>query len=179
MPNPPQLPETESLLPTNLGEQVAETTPNEIDQITDLQGQLASTEDALNDAQNQVTRLEADNKRLKENFPIKQTAIKFARRYLIIIPVACMLILILSANNGFNITLKDYSFQWNWKFSLGKYTQSALVIGPIAFVATVLGFMIRGVFGQQSNSGQSIPPCLLYTSPSPRDRTRSRMPSSA
>eukprot|EP01090_Pellita_catalonica_P023134 TRINITY_DN930_c0_g1_i5.p1 TRINITY_DN930_c0_g1~~TRINITY_DN930_c0_g1_i5.p1 ORF type:complete len:187 (-),score=4.19 TRINITY_DN930_c0_g1_i5:7-567(-) len=25
----------------------------------------------------------------------------------------------------------------------------------------------------------SIPPCLLYTSPSPRDRTRSRMPSSA
>ena len=23
------------------------------------------------------------------------------------------------------------------------------------------------------------PPCLLYTSPSPRDRTRSRMPSSA
>ena len=29
-------------------------------------------------------------------------------------------------------------------------------------------------------SGQPIPsPCLLYTSPSPRDRTRSRMPSSA
>ena len=25
----------------------------------------------------------------------------------------------------------------------------------------------------------AIPPCLLYTSPSPRDRTRSRMPSSA
>ena len=26
---------------------------------------------------------------------------------------------------------------------------------------------------------QSLQPCLLYTSPSPRDRTRSRMPSSA
>ena len=26
---------------------------------------------------------------------------------------------------------------------------------------------------------QSVQPCLLYTSPSPRDRTRSRMPSSA
>ena len=25
----------------------------------------------------------------------------------------------------------------------------------------------------------TLPPCLLYTSPSPRDRTRSRMPSSA
>ena len=27
--------------------------------------------------------------------------------------------------------------------------------------------------------GESVPSCLLYTSPSPRDRTRSRMPSSA
>ena len=29
------------------------------------------------------------------------------------------------------------------------------------------------------SAGSSIYPCLLYTSPSPRDRTRSRMPSSA
>ena len=28
-------------------------------------------------------------------------------------------------------------------------------------------------------SNENIPVCLLYTSPSPRDRTRSRMPSSA
>ena len=28
-------------------------------------------------------------------------------------------------------------------------------------------------------SGAGLPSCLLYTSPSPRDRTRSRMPSSA
>ena len=28
-------------------------------------------------------------------------------------------------------------------------------------------------------TGQDVKPCLLYTSPSPRDRTRSRMPSSA
>ena len=30
-----------------------------------------------------------------------------------------------------------------------------------------------------SRRGLNIPSCLLYTSPSPRDRTRSRMPSSA
>ena len=30
-----------------------------------------------------------------------------------------------------------------------------------------------------SRDGQQYPTCLLYTSPSPRDRTRSRMPSSA
>ena len=29
------------------------------------------------------------------------------------------------------------------------------------------------------NIGADLQPCLLYTSPSPRDRTRSRMPSSA
>ena len=31
----------------------------------------------------------------------------------------------------------------------------------------------------QTIDSQGISPCLLYTSPSPRDRTRSRMPSSA
>ena len=30
-----------------------------------------------------------------------------------------------------------------------------------------------------SFKGDTVKPCLLYTSPSPRDRTRSRMPSSA
>jgi len=31
----------------------------------------------------------------------------------------------------------------------------------------------------KNEKGELLPPCLLYTSPSPRDRTRSRMPSSA
>ena len=31
----------------------------------------------------------------------------------------------------------------------------------------------------KTNGGESLTSCLLYTSPSPRDRTRSRMPSSA
>ena len=34
-------------------------------------------------------------------------------------------------------------------------------------------------FGTQFRAGARFGPCLLYTSPSPRDRTRSRMPSSA
>ena len=36
-------------------------------------------------------------------------------------------------------------------------------------VGTIIGFIFDKTFGT----------CLLYTSPSPRDRTRSRMPSSA
>ena len=48
--------------------------------------------------------------------------------------------------------------------------------GPIAWFIVgliVLPFAFWGV--DQFNTGG----CLLYTSPSPRDRTRSRMPSSA
>ena len=37
--------------------------------------------------------------------------------------------------------------------------------------------MVKQIFGKEPN--HSVNPCLLYTSPSPRDRTRSRMPSSA
>ena len=37
-----------------------------------------------------------------------------------------------------------------------------------------IGFMILSYLGVDPNKA-----CLLYTSPSPRDRTRSRMPSSA
>ena len=35
------------------------------------------------------------------------------------------------------------------------------------------------LFGRRRQAGSSCQGCLLYTSPSPRDRTRSRMPSSA
>ena len=35
------------------------------------------------------------------------------------------------------------------------------------------------VAGQARTGGDELTDCLLYTSPSPRDRTRSRMPSSA
>ena len=37
----------------------------------------------------------------------------------------------------------------------------------------------RAVFFRDGRALDSFGPCLLYTSPSPRDRTRSRMPSSA
>ena len=33
--------------------------------------------------------------------------------------------------------------------------------------------------GEPNDNGEKIKPCLLYTSPSPRDKRQSRMPSSA
>ena len=144
------------LLPANLKENVAKTTANSTDQITDLQGQLQSLQDALTSEQFKNSKLEAENKNLKENFPIKSSAVRFAKWYLVLIPLLSVVLLLLSANKGFHLKTCDGLFEWKWHLELGKYTQSALVISPIAFVATVLGFMIKGVFGQQSTKDGNI-----------------------
>ena len=38
---------------------------------------------------------------------------------------------------------------------------------------------LKGTYNESASTGVDVYSCLLYTSPSPRDRTRSRMPSSA
>ena len=48
-----------------------------------------------------------------------------------------------------------------------------LTVGPMH------GYAIVQRIQQRSNDVLVVEDCLLYTSPSPRDRTRSRMPSSA
>ena len=65
----------------------------------------------------------------------------------------------------------------------------ALVVGKCSrAVDFVIGDEIKGKLDVSRGEGHAIRPldvgaqfpnCLLYTSPSPRDRTRSRMPSSA
>ena len=55
---------------------------------------------------------------------------------------------------------------------------------PVSFVkhkSSAIGYMAVGSSAHMhGNPDTPHPdPCLLYTSPSPRDRTRSRMPSSA
>ena len=49
---------------------------------------------------------------------------------------------------------------------------AALIAVALIAGATLVGDSIDGIFN-------TVTTCLLYTSPSPRDRTRSRMPSSA
>ena len=55
--------------------------------------------------------------------------------------------------------------------------QMAQADEPMPVVATfsILGDMVKQIGGEHI----TVTTCLLYTSPSPRDRTRSRMPSSA
>ena len=49
--------------------------------------------------------------------------------------------------------------------------------GPVLLVAAALGSLVSAWLAMRM--GSTFAGCLLYTSPSPRDRTRSRMPSSA
>ena len=49
-----------------------------------------------------------------------------------------------------------------------------------AYIPSLEAAGLKWVSGYPSNQSKGLPYiCLLYTSPSPRDRTRSRMPSSA
>ncbi len=139
------------LLPEGLEADLDSTVINDTDQITDLQGKLTIAEDALTDEQEKNNNLEAELKLLRENSPIKVSAVKFAKWYLFLIPIFSLALLIISANKGFELSVASWQFQWAWNFELGNYTQSALVIAPIAFIATVIGFMIKGVFGQQGD----------------------------
>ena len=45
--------------------------------------------------------------------------------------------------------------------------------------ALLILYMIKGFLGFGDQDANAVYGCLLYTSPNPRDRTRSRMPSSA
>ena len=67
--------------------------------------------------------------------------------------------------------IQDITFHLDSKELLG-------VIGPNGAGKTTLMRTITGIYQSQKGSIE-LEGCLLYTSPSPRDRTRSRMPSSA
>ena len=61
----------------------------------------------------------------------------------------------------------------------GLTPQPMFVMGQPEGIAAVLRDVVRPRAAYVAAKVESLPACLLYTSPSPRDRTRSRMPSSA
>ena len=75
----------------------------------------------------------------------------------------------LSAQN--NIRIKE-NFDFDWRFTLSDRPEYATVDYNDKTWDTVQ-------LPHDWNIQQEFDICLLYTSPSPRDRTRSRMPSSA
>ena len=134
------------LLPENLEADLDATLASEIDEITDLQGRLKSADDALIDAQNKVRGLEAKVIRLQENAAIKRTAVNYAKISLVIIPLSCLLLLLLSAMG--ERTFNFCGSELDLSIDLNNYAQAALIVAPIAFFATIIGFLLKGVFGQ-------------------------------
>ena len=74
-----------------------------------------------------------------------------------------------------------------WRIALGIVVIAVLIIAPMylnrygLFILSQWAVMTIAAMGLNLTLGYAgqVSLCLLYTSPSPRDRTRSRMPSSA
>ena len=76
----------------------------------------------------------------------------------------------------FTLALATFGVQKLRGKSTKRSLRDALVIGGMGQLGGMAGVGGLQAFGQ---TGANTLACLLYTSPSPRDRTRSRMPSSA
>eukprot|EP00657_Telonema_sp_P-1_P003141 TRINITY_DN1753_c0_g1_i2.p1 TRINITY_DN1753_c0_g1~~TRINITY_DN1753_c0_g1_i2.p1 ORF type:complete len:110 (-),score=14.02 TRINITY_DN1753_c0_g1_i2:142-471(-) len=63
----------------------------------------------------------------------------------------------------------------NGERKVGDPAKRQAITNPTNTVSSIKRFMAK----KFSNVSEELRGCLLYTSPSPRDRTRSRMPSSA
>ena len=75
---------------------------------------------------------------------------------------------------GIDPNVGDITFQkFTGTGSATAFTLAQAVVSGEAIVVTI------GNVVQEPGSSAAYTSCLLYTSPSPRDRTRSRMPSSA
>ena len=141
----------DSQLPESLSGIVAGTSPDESDEISALRETLDATQSALDDAQSQLKELRASVKILSDNNEIKQSAVKYAKRFMIAIPCICLFILALSVFDGFSVTIGEKSYAASWSMAIEDYGQAALVVTTVVFVATVLGFLLKGVFGQSAS----------------------------
>ena len=57
--------------------------------------------------------------------------------------------------------------------------QAGIICLMLSIFAHLALLLLVPMLSKPDGGSATIDPCLLYTSPSPRDRTRSRMPSSA
>ena len=65
------------------------------------------------------------------------------------------------------------------KIAASTHPENFVAKGEVITFDGFLKVYLEGVDEESDEQNDLLPACLLYTSPSPRDRTRSRMPSSA
>lgn len=141
----------ESQLPESLAGILAATSPAESDEISALRETLEATQSALDEAHSNLRDQSALIQVLRDNNEIKQTAVKYAKGFMFAIPIVCLFILGLSVSDGLSLTICGYVYSVSWSVNIEDYGQAALVVTPVVFVATVLGFLLKGVFGQSSS----------------------------
>ena len=75
----------------------------------------------------------------------------------------------------------DLTFWRLSKAARDPYTRRSIVPGSTTYYTQFINsnYIIRSIFYKDLSNRVLVRSCLLYTSPSPRDRQKSRMPSSA
>lgn len=138
-------------LPPGLPGHIAVTTKATLQQqFIHLQGQLSVVQDALDEEKGKNLRLENEVKILTDNSKIKSDAVKYAKGALWIVPLTCLVLLLVSSITVPKLNFQSTEIDLNLK--LTPYAQAALIIAPIAFFATVIGLLIKGVFGSKTES---------------------------
>ena len=141
-------------LPNSLGRIVGETQSTTEDQIASLRETLEATQSALDDANKKIIYLETQVTVLKDNSKIKKTSVFYAKTFLILVPIFCLILLITQFFTSFTLSVKGVQYSIAWVVKADGLAQASLVIGPLVFIATVLGFLLRGVFGQSSQKDE-------------------------
>ena len=101
----------------------------------------------------------ASTKVLRENLPIKQSAVRYAKWFMVLVPLSCLVLLLFWSEGGLSIEVSrdPVLIAVSTKPGAASYTQAVLIVAPIAFVVTLLGFLIRGMF---AGSGDKEEPSL-------------------
>ena len=142
-------------LPPGIGEFVAKTEATDSDQILALKEQLETTQSALSESQHANELLLGEIKVLRDNSSIKRSAVRYAKTFMIVIPIFCVLMLIVTITQGVTLKVPGSDAAILWKAEVKEYAQAAFVVAPIVFIATVLGFLLKGVFQQTSKEDEA------------------------
>lgn len=142
-----QKPSSNSSLPEGIAEELGAIEPTESNIIVELKGEIKTLQDALSDSQETVRDLENQIKVLSDDSAIKMSAFKYARFYLWFVPIFCVLLLIAILNKGLILNINGKMFSIFWAIETHEYLPIALLVVPVAFIATLLGYLFRGVFG--------------------------------
>lgn len=143
-----------SQLPAGIGEAVASTTASPNDNIVSLKEELDSVQSALDEERAKNSKLESEIHLLRDNTQIKKDAVRYAKVFMVIIPIFCLMLLIISATIGLFFSFEEWDFEFSWSIEIQKYAQAAFVVAPVLFVATVLGFLLKGVFQTSSQADE-------------------------